>query len=311
MINIACCTDCNYVMQTSVMILSACMENANEEMAFHVVTDGSVIGKAKERMKGIIAPFKGITMYFYSVNEDWFASLSVSSQFTKATFYRLSIAEILPTTIDKVLFLDGDLIVTDSLSNLWNTNIGDVAIAGVPDQYEQNSFLYDRLGYSQDLGYFNAGVLLINLAYWREHSMLSVFLDFIKKNPEKTVFYDQDVMNCIFCQNKIVLPLKYNAQNEFFFKVKGWDTKKYGPQLEEAIKTPVTVHFTRSQKPWIVGCPHPYTKEFNRYRGMTPWKHRSIIDTLKYSGLRHTIGFYTRKWGLKAPMDNPYEGILA
>ena len=63
MIEIACCTDCNYVMQTSVMILSACTQNANEKITFHVVTDGSVADKDKARMEKVIAPFAGKKMF--------------------------------------------------------------------------------------------------------------------------------------------------------------------------------------------------------------------------------------------------------
>lgn len=306
MIDVVCCTDGNYVMQTSVLILSTCSQNAQEEITFHIITDGSVTAKDKRRMEGVIAPFGCMKMLFYCVKDEWFESLKVSSAFTKATFYRLSMAEILPPTVNKVLYLDGDMIVTGSIRPLWDMDISDVALAAVPDVCEDDPSIYERLEYPQELGYFNGGVQLINIAYWRREKMLPVFLGLVRKNPERFKYYDQDVLNCVFNRKKKVLPLKYNVQNEVFFKVKNWDTKKFGASLEEAIKKPVIVHFTRSQKPWIVGCPHPYTAEFNRYREMTPWRHRSIIDTLKYSGLRHTVGYYTRKWGMKAPMDNPY-----
>ena len=177
------------------------------------------------------------------------------------------------------------------------------------DEGDEKRFQW--LGYPQAMGYFNAGVLLINLKYWREKCMAKVFADFMKNHADKIRFHDQDVLNYLFRETKLTLPLKYNAQNAFFYKHEhpGIDSRKYEEQLKEVLSSPVIIHFVMHHKPWIIGCQHPYTKEWEHYRDMTPWRHRSIIDTLRYSGLRHTVGFYARKWGLKSPMDNPYISI--
>ena len=49
---------------------------------------------------------------------------------------------------------------------------------------------YSRLNYPQSLGYFNAGVLLINIEYWREHNLQDVFWNYMKENIDKLKQHD-------------------------------------------------------------------------------------------------------------------------
>ena len=289
------------------MMTSVCINNPEEEIRFHVIVDDSVTEKQKRRMSFTISKFNNKEIVYYLIDKNCLSSYpsigEYATHITNAAYYRLLLGEILPPSLKKVIYLDGDIIVVDKLKELWDVELT-LPVACVPEMIGQAPWL----DYPTSLGYFNSGVLLINLDYWRTHKSISVFMDFINHNAEMIKFHDQDVLNYVFCKTKMTLPLKFNVQNEFFFKedVTLIDLKKYGAQFTEAINTPVIVHFTRSQKPWIIGCPHPYTKEFNKYRDMTPWRHRNIFDTLKYSGWHHTIGYYARKLGLIGPMDNPY-----
>lgn len=313
MIEIVCSTDQNYVMPTGVMITSVCENNREEDITFNVLIDDSVTERQKKELTAIVNRYRGKHILFHVIDDNAFEAYPqigiYSTYITKAAYYRLLIDAILPQDTDKVLYLDCDIINTESLSGLWNTDLADHPIAAATDMDEAEQERYKWLGYPPELGYFNSGVLLINLKYWRKHGMAAVFADFMKNHAEKIKLHDQDVLNYLFRETKLTLPLKYNAQNAFFYRREliGVDLKKYDEQLKEAVKHPVIVHFTLPQKPWIVGCQHPYAKQWEMYRDMTPWRHRSIFDTLKYSGLRHTVGYYTRKWGLKAPMDNPYD----
>ncbi len=312
MIDIVSSTDTNYVMPTGVMMTSVCENNREEEITFNVLIDNSVTSRQQKELTAVVSRYRGKHVRFHVIGDNAFEAYPKIGEcfphITKATYYRLIIEAILPQTTDKVLYLDCDIINTAPLSDLWKTELAGHPVAAVTDMYENEEERYKWLGYPPELGYFNAGVLLINLKYWREHGMAAVFADFMKNHADKIRFHDQDVLNYLFRETKLTLPLKYNAQNGFFYKSApiGIDLERYGEQVNEALREPVIVHFTLSQKPWIISCQHPWTLEWQRYRDMTPWRHRNIIDTLRYSGLRHTVGYYVRKWGLKAPMDNPY-----
>lgn len=90
--------------------------------------------------------------------------------------------------------MDGDIIVRNNLNELWNTDIKDYAIGAVPDQSEGLIVFYNRLKYPPRLGYFNSGVLLINLKYWRDNNLTEQFNKFLQTYPERVVFHDQDIL---------------------------------------------------------------------------------------------------------------------
>ena len=73
--------------------------------------------------------------------------------------------------------------------------------------------IYTRLHYPSSDSYFNSGVLLVNLDYWREEGLMSKALDYISKNGSKLVFYDQDVLNALLHDCKLFLPFRYNVQD--------------------------------------------------------------------------------------------------
>ena len=76
-----------------------------------------------------------------------------------------------------------------------------------------------------------------------------VFLDFFKGNHQKCRQHDQDVLNVCCQDSKVVLPLKYNSQDGFYYRRKYIDVNRYNGQWEEALTNPVVLHFT-ANKPW-------------------------------------------------------------
>ena len=173
--------------------------------------------------------------------------------------------------------MDGDIIVKHSLIEMYETNIDNIALAAVPDRDEGQIYLYNNLRYEQSLGYFNAGVLLINLKYWRQYNLLQEFIEFATKYPERIKFHDQDILNYVLRNNKKKLSLKYNVQDGFFKKVPNisWE---YEDELMEAINNPYVIHFTCGgiNKPWCKGCNVPYKEQFFKYRNLTKWSNQPL-----------------------------------
>ena len=88
----------------------------------------------------------------------------------------------------------------------------------IPDMSIDDIRIYNRLQYSPSLGYFNAGVLLVNLRYWRENNLSESFFEIINKYPERLRYHDQDVLNIVLKEIKLTLPLKYNVQHGYFLQ---------------------------------------------------------------------------------------------
>ena len=310
MIHIVCTTDKNYVMPTGVMIKSLSVNNNEEQIIFHVVVDESVSTEQKNELNKVVCNNPQHSLHFYLVDEslfDDFPQLGASNPklfITKATYYRLLFAEILPDSINKVIYLDCDMIIMESISELWNTDISHYAIAAVTDMSE-SIHDFHRLGYSQDLGYFNAGLLLINLAYWRERKAKSLFWDLIKNNPERIKFHDQDVLNICFKGEKKMLPFKWNFQDGFIYKseLMELDEEKYHQELVVARQNPVIIHYTSMAKPWHVECLNPYKKYFFKYLEQTQWKTYKLQRRFVYNFWKHQFGNVLRVLHLRKPLE--------
>ena len=275
--DIVCSTDSKYIMPTGVMLTSLFESNKGEIVNIHLLHD-KASASLLEPIKSIAASYHQI-IHFYLVDDETFQDFPIGLDYqldhvgsSLATYYRLYLTKILPADMDKVIYLDGDILVVDKLVDLWNTSIENYAIGAVPDSYNNKIEHYNRLCYPQSKGYFNAGVLLINLKYWRDHHVVAQFLDYVKKHPERLKCHDQDVLNFQFQDVKLNLPLRYNVLNEYWFNVRytllSWE---YDEEMLEAQRHPAIIHFTCIPKPWYKNCQHPLKKEFDKYLAMGPW----------------------------------------
>ena len=266
--NIVLTSDNNYLTYLGVTICSICENNRGEELAFHVILSGEVAEAGKEFLCEITGRY-GAALQFYAIDENLLCNLPVfetgqPGHISKAAYYRLFLASILQENIDKVLYLDCDLVVTKPLGSLWDTDIEGCPLAAVPDMTEHDLIHYSKLRYSPKLGYFNSGVMLVNLKYWRENDCQKQFENFVSEHLDRIVYHDQDVLNYVFRETKMLLPIKYNVQEGALYERVNisWE---YDEQLEEALRGPVIIHYTTGQKPWNKGCKHPWKDEWYKY----------------------------------------------
>lgn len=274
--DILACTDKNYIMPCGVMMRSVCENNLNEHIIFHLIIDKSVDDKCKNKLQQCLVG--NTSIQFYHFNDSILTKYTIGKghHLTIATYYRLFICNLLPQNISRIIYLDCDLIVRHPLNKLWNTDLTNKALGAVTDMGEAMTERYSRLSYPRSLGYFNAGVLLINIEYWREHNLQDVFWNYMKENIDKLKQHDQDVLNYTCRDCKVNLPFIYNSQDGFGYNRAYFDVKKYAQELPQALTAPVILHFT-ANKPWEKECDHPYKNEFFKYQNLTPWKGMPLI----------------------------------
>ena len=296
--DIVCSTDSCYVMQTGIMLTSLFENNREADIRVHVLHNG--IDSNSLALIERIACAYGQKITFYLVDESLFSAFPIGRDgqnthvgTSYATYYRLFLSELLPNDINRVLYLDGDIIVTDSLNELWVTDIHDKAIAAVPDSYNNKIEHYNRLHYPQPMGYFNAGVLLINLDYWRTNNVVSAFCQYASARPDSLYCHDQDILNYVFRESKITLPLRYNMLNEYWFDIRhsvvSWE---FDNQMRYGQQRPAIIHYTGLPKPWFSNCRHPMKPEFERYRAMSPWRD---VKERKWGDIKHFIEHIAQK----------------
>ena len=305
------CSDKNYIIPCGIVLCSICENNKEEKIQFFLIIDHEVSFQDTDTIFHLIKqyPNKEIEfIYADSVDVEALPGLQTGYYITKAAYYRLFLTELLPQTIDKILYLDSDVIVRDSLSELWNVDITNYALGVVTDMCETGVGHYNRLKYPMELGYFNSGVLLINLKYWREHNAFETFMSFLKTNYNNINCHDQDVLNYIFRFNKLQLPLKYNFQDGFMYKEPEFEYWKYADEIESALKNPCIIHYTR-RKPWQKECEHPFKNVFLYYQNKTPWDKIRLLKTNKKINRTEKIKRFMRLLHLIVPEWNPFKDI--
>ena len=268
--DIVACTDKYFVMPTGVMMKSVCSNNKESSINFHIVCDESIKEKDKEDLESVIKDSNS-NIFFYSVNGIEFDDMPAldNASVTKAAYYRLELAELLPESINKVLYLDGDIIVRKNLDDLWNMNISEYALAAVPD---------NNMDLDLRSGYFNSGVMLVNLKYWREHNLREDYYRFIQDHPDQIKLWDQDVLNNVLKDQKLLLPVKYNLACGWLWKKSGTNLEDFKDQIDDATNDPVIIHYTIPNKPWTTNCRHPYRNIFLKYKSQTIWKDIPLVE---------------------------------
>ena len=232
-ISIVYICDEKYVMPTCVSIQSI-YENRKVSVYDIYIIGVDLSQKSKNRIKSI--KLSGINIHLLEF-ENKYKDLNTNHVYvSKAALFKFDIPNILPD-LDKVLYLDGDTIVLDDLSELFNTDITEYYAGVINDPsacYVQKDNI--RLGIKK---YFNSGVMLLNINKLRLEGIPSRLLD-CKLHSHSMKYMDNDCFNIVFNDSVCYLEPKFNyfIVNEYLYK-----------KFTEKEITPVIVHFT-SSKPW-------------------------------------------------------------
>ena len=281
MIYIACNIDHNYIEYCGVMLTSLFMHNPDQEFAVYIINIG-LTKSDKERILQLTQQYNA-TIVFCDVSYSLIESFPIreNDHLTLATYLRIFVTQLLPLYIDKVLYVDCDILVVDSIEELWNTNIESYAVAAIQERPPFDIDSAQRLEYPQEQSYFNAGILLINLRRWRQLNMTNLSLNYISNNPNKIVFHDQDVLNALLCQERKFISIRWNLMEFFLASTPEIQPERY-EELSEAIKCPAIIHFTGRKKPWMYNCNNPYTYMYIKFARKHNWKVITKTDILRY-----------------------------
>lgn len=195
--------------------------------------------------------------------------LNLNLEFNISSVLRLFIAELLPT-IDKVLFIDSDTYIQNGITTLYDVDISNAPCAMVLNQPIYKEFLIES-DLTPTSPYYNAGVMLINLDFWRKQGIQEKLIEYYKKKGHFSVD-DQGVLNGVLAESTIRLPYKYNAMKPIFtcnykrFCRANLPIGYSSPEeFYEAKNNPVIVHFNGpALRPWMRWCAHPFTSKFRK-----------------------------------------------
>lgn len=262
MIPIIFSVDDKYVPLLSVALTSM-VENSSKQYFYqiHILHSGTI---SKENQIRITEAHKGedVEIEFADIS-DHVAKISeklhTRDYYSKSTYYRLFIPNLYPM-YDKVLYLDSDIVVCGDISELYNIDLGNNLVGGIPDgailQVKQfQDYVENCVGVQHYRKYFNAGILVMNTKRLREVDLEGLFFELLSK-VKFNVAQDQDYLNAI-CRDKVTFI--ENAWNQA--PINYVDYGKNKPHL---------IHYTLSFKPWQIDGV-PYGDYFWEYAKKSPY----------------------------------------
>lgn len=259
-------TNDNFSQHAAVAIASLLDNNRTHNIIIHLFC----IDVAEENIKRISSV---VTRYnkeikIYAIDKHTFKDFPNPGTYSIATYLRLITASLL-VNVDKALYLDCDLVVNGDIIDLWNIDIENYGAAGVHDAILSHSIIKDYIGYDFiKEGYFNAGVLLLNLKYWRDNDIQNKFFGFLCTHNAK--LNDQDAINAILHGKIKEIHPKWNCHVGYFSfpSLVIEEQKKY---IKKLWSKAIIIHFTGPAKPWYKECVNPYKKIYLKYLRQTPY----------------------------------------
>lgn len=271
-LHVAFCTDQGYFLHTVAAVLSLLESNPQRLVHVHLVEQG-VAAEDLAKLRFVLGTFDAL-LYLYPVTADATSDFAVrsSQRLSNAAYLRCLLAEMLPTEVERVLYLDGDVIVKSPLDALYAHDFKEKAAIVVQDYGMITAKDLERLHLPADAPYFNSGVMLINLRYWRENHVAEQCKTYFGEHNDRVLYDDQDVLNVVLRDKVVFVSPMWNVQ-DMFFRADSSAVQGFSPkELEELRKHPAIVHFTRVPKPWQAKCLHPYAKDYAKMLRITKWK---------------------------------------
>ncbi len=293
---VVCAADNNYAMQVAVTLRSAVANLKGDRKMILFILDGGIkkhnkqkilksLNSEKCEVKFIAIPDSLLRDELEEINKNLGPDGKTISQYISiSTFFRMFIPEILPSEINKAIYLDCDLVVRENLEELWQVDLGKNHILVAQDTWirtvsNSNGLLnYRELGIPSEAKYFNAGVLVINLKKWREDEICVKAMNYLRQNRKYVRWHDQDVLNPILVEKWGQLDPRWNFNATSFYD---YTSKDYLPWndgdnlfskkvYDDLVQNPYIVHFVSANKPWTSRhCPRK--EEFFKYVDLTEW----------------------------------------
>ena len=246
-INVAFAIDNNYWLYTLLTINSILKNNTSNSDYYFYVIESDLSNKNRIKMEKYVKKhhqnikFIDIDLSVIDSGHDYYKDSSNLKHISRISMARIFLPDLLPD-LNKVLYLDSDILVTADLSELYNMNVKNYAAL---------------MTKNIDIPCYNAGVMLVNLDYWRKNNITQKMVNYIKKK-KSLQYMDQDLINIILMKKIKTINPRWNNQ--------------YGYMSNHNN----IVHYIGGYKPWLINVrlmqntteyfeKRPYIKLYNDY----------------------------------------------
>ncbi|HEY4201223.1 MAG TPA: glycosyltransferase family 8 protein [Devosiaceae bacterium] len=245
-IHIALTFDDSYWAPAYATMRSICLTTRRRgDLVFHLC-HRTLTGDHKDDLDSITTEF-GAAVRYYNIDEmplfnEVAGRAPYNYRLSNIVYARLLFADILPADIERITYLDCDMMVRAPIEQVAEVDLGPYPIAAVPDAEGMNISLGRDIKTKRDLfdpadPYFNAGLIVIDMRKWREAQIIPKLEKAMADGTMARLYYDQDFLNLVFNRNWLQLEQMWNLVD---------------PRPVHQTLHPKLVHYTGDGKPWTL-----------------------------------------------------------
>lgn len=268
MIEIACSADANYLPHVSAMLHSLLTHTTSRPVRIWLMHGKDLPDDGVGRVEEVVTALGG-QLELLRVPDDLMTDFP-TARFHYSCWYRILLPDMLPD-VDRVLYLDCDVIVTDDLEPLWSTDLGGHPFAACinPLYRPMVKPVREMLGIEDPTEYLNSGVLLLDLVQCRALDLSEQLRAYAIHHPDNAC-PEQDALSVLMKGRWHSLHPRWNLQTGLI----DLPRRKLpfpAATVEEAVTRPAVVHFNGPFKPWQYHCKHPMRGLYFDHLAPTPW----------------------------------------
>ncbi|NLN40726.1 MAG: glycosyltransferase family 8 protein [Clostridiales bacterium] len=246
--NILVTLDSNYIKPLKIMLWSLFFNNKGEKFDIYLM-HSSITKKEIDDLHNFVSAHNN-RLFEIRIPANTFKSAPVVKHYSVEMYYRLLAYKFLPTELDRVLYLDPDILVINPIRELYDMDIeGYLYAASYHNRIPLKVINALRLKAYEMEEYFNSGVLLMNLPLHRNYIKEQDIFDYISKNKNRLLLPDQDVLNALYSKKiKKLDEIEYNYDARFYLYYKLQTNGKVN--MDYIMRNTVILHFCGKNKPW-------------------------------------------------------------
>ncbi|MBC7807889.1 MAG: hypothetical protein H7145_17290 [Akkermansiaceae bacterium] len=274
---VACGSDEGYAVHMLVM-LRTLLKAHHDAVTFRVyIMDGGIHPQTRVRFDRLLAREKRLSYEWLNVDFEELSGLMSDSwipHLSSAALMRLLLPELLPKTVEKLLYIDSDVIVEKDVCSFYDMPFRGKHLIGVQD-FNQPSLAYIAAKESSvpaTAPTFNSGILMMNLTRFRETGYMKRVTEAMRRQP---TWSDQEGLNAILFDEWILASFIYNMQssgmNPTTVPESSLKEEMMGWGVDRLRSEAVMLHFTGDRKPWAGRWRHPHRERYEALLYESGW----------------------------------------
>lgn len=271
---VATAADPNFAMQLAVLLTSLSRSQAENGCSVFVLHDGF---SADDMARAVAGAGSNLDIEWVSAANAETESARLPQFLSPATTFRLRMPDLLPESVDRLVYIDADTIVRRPIDDLGGVDLGGALVGAVRDPaspWAGISLPWRELDVDPSVPYFNAGILVVPLDRWRAERVGPRAFDLLRHHDLR--WGDNCALNVLAGGDFAQLGPEWNMQAGHLSDQRPIWAVEPTDVIDRAVKDPAIVHFNNppQNRPWNLGCTNPFADEWHALLGRTPWAGR-------------------------------------